>query len=180
MALMQQKAEGEKFKKPNLAQFTPPEAKDAVDRLAAAGVKMMYAPSMRDELQAAVESEEPVAKVMAENTAGLMLLLDQKSGGKTPVAAIFPAALELLAEAGEALVAAGKTVTQADYNESAQMIFVILSKKMGATDEQIMEVASKQIGGQPGAAPEAPPGAPQAMPPGPMPAPGAMPPQGAM
>ena len=172
MALMQQKPSGEKFKKPDLSKFTPPEAKDAVDRVVAAGVKMMFSPSMRDELQAAVESEDPVAKVIAENTSGLMLLIDQKSGGKTPIAAIFPAALELLAEAGEAMSAAGKTVTQADYNEAAQLIFVMLSKKMGASDDQIMEVASKQIGGQP---PEA------AQPPGPPPGPqGAPMPEGAM
>lgn len=148
MALMNQPA-AQGFKKPDLAQFTPPDAKDAVERVVAAGVKMMFAPSMRDELQQAVASQDPTSKALAENVAGLLLLVDQKAGGKVPVAAIFPAGLELLAEAAEAMSAAGRQVSQADYNEAAQMLFVILSRKMGASDDDIMQAAGKFGGEQP-------------------------------
>ena len=138
------------FKKPNVDQFVQPKDRDAVDRVVAAGVKLMYAPNMRAELRQAVDSDTPVPQKLAENAAGLLLILDQKAKGKIPVAALFPAALALLGEAAEVLIAAGQEVTQEVYNEAAQMLFVLLARKMGASDEQVMQ-ASKQALAQRGA-----------------------------
>lgn len=156
------------FKKPDISAMIPPESKDAVDRVVAAGTKMMYAPEMRQHLQEAVQSQDPVPKKLAENTVGLMLLLDQKSQGKIPLDAMFPAAMELLGEAAEVLTTVGQDVTQEDYNEAAMMMFAIMGKKLGATDEQMMGAAEQAIpggGGDGEAAP--PPDNENAEPPGP-------------
>jgi hypothetical protein len=149
------------FKKPDIERFIPPEQKDAVDRVVAAGLKMMFSPELRQELMQAVQSEEPAPKVLAENITGLMLTLDQKSGGGgIPNGAIFPAAVKLLGEGAEVMVEAGKPVSQADYNDAALMMFALLGQKMGGTGEQILGVAAESMPGQAAPAdPNAPPDA---------------------
>lgn len=140
------------FKRPDIGQFVPEEAKDAVARVVAAGQKLMFSPAMRDELDAEVQRDTPPAQKMAEAVTGLVLVLDKQSKGGIPVPAIFPAAMELLGEAADVLIAAGQPVDQAAYNEAAQRLFVLLGRKMGATDEQLMGAAEQAIGG--GAPPE--------------------------
>lgn len=145
-----------KFKRPDIGQFIPADAKDAVDRVVAAGHRMMYAPEMRDDLQAAVDSQDPVPQKLADNVAGLMLTLDKQSRGGIPMAAIFPAAMELLGEAAEVLSAAGQAVTQEDFNEGARALFVVLGRKLGASDEQLMGAAQQVTGGAQVAGEDAP------------------------
>ena len=140
------------FKKPDISAFVPPDAKDAVDRIVAAGMKIMYSPDMKDEVQEAIAGKGPVSQRMASSVVGLIAILDKKSGGKTPVGALFPAALELLGEAAEIMSAAKVDVSQEDYNEAAQLCFVMIGKKLGGTDEQITQSLS-QMGGQQAAQP---------------------------
>lgn len=133
------------FQKPNIDAFIPPETKDAVDRVVAAGMRMMYAPAMREDLQAEIARDAPVPQKLAESTAGLVLTLDQQAKGGIPVQAIFPAAVGLLGEASEVLAAAGQPVTQEDYNAAALQVFAILGRKMGASDDEIMQTASQMV-----------------------------------
>lgn len=154
------------FTKPDITSAIPPEQVDAVNRIAAAGMKMMYSPGMRDELKAAVNSPEPTPKVLAENVTGLMLTIDQKAGnGGIPPEAIMPAAVELLGDAADMMVKAGRPVSQEDFKTAMQMLFVMMSKKMGMDDAAIMDTANKslppdqQVGG--GAPPDGPAAAPQ-------------------
>ena len=139
--------QGDSFTKPDIAQFVPPGMTDQVDRIVAAGMKMMYSPDMRDEMMGAIDSEDPTAKKLAENVVGLMLALDQKAQGGMPVEAIFPAAIGLLGEAAGVLVAAKQPVSQEDFNEAARMVFVMMGKQMGASDDDIMGAAQQHIGG---------------------------------
>lgn len=158
-ALMQRARErAPAFKKPDIAAFTPPDQKDAVQRVVAAGMRLMFSPEMREELQAEVQRDAPPAQKMAESVTGLMLTLDGQSKGGIPLGAMFPAAMELLGEAAEVLSAAGQQVQQNDYNEAAQRMFVLMGKKLGATDEQLMQGAEQAIGGgEPEPGPQAPP-----------------------
>jgi hypothetical protein len=178
---------GEAFQPKDPREFVPEEHHDAVDRVVAAGMKMMYSQQMADEREAALASQDAPGKTMAENVTGLLLTLDQKAKGGLPEVTIFPAGVLLINEAGQMLTNAGKVVTQDDYNESLQLLYVQLGKKLGLSDDQLMSEAqgalAKQAGGMPpeeqtaGAPPAvAPqPAAPVAAPPG-----GAMPPQGAV
>lgn len=148
--------QGGELKKPDYRQFTPPEMLDDVERIVAAGVKLMYSPEMRQELQEAVASQTPVDQKLADNTVGLLLTLDQKAPQGLPVAALFPAGMGLLGEAAEVLQAAGQRVTQEDWNDAALRMFVVMGKKLGGSDEEIMQAAQQWQGGaQPGQQPEA-------------------------
>lgn len=158
---------GGTFKRPDISQFVPPEQADAVQRIAAAGMKLMYSPQMRQELMQEVHRQVPVPQKLAEGVVGLMLTLDKQSQGGIPAQALFPAAMELLGEAAEVLSAAGQQVTQQDYNDAARLMFVLIARKLGAKDNQIMGAAQKIAGGQPdvgaggtGAPPEPDEGAP--------------------
>lgn len=155
MALMKKAAEkaqqaksGKGFTRPKIN--VPPEMQDAVDRIVAAGMKLIYSPSMKDERDAALQSDDPIAKVLATNVVGLTLVLDQQSQGGIPEQALLPAALELLLDVADMMVKAGKTVTQDDINDAALMMHVMIAKKLGVSDEEVMNGArqgAQQAGG---------------------------------
>lgn len=141
-----QKQDGQ-LKAPDYREFTPPEILDEVERIVAAGMKLMYAPEMSDERMAAVQSKDPVDQTLADNVVGLLLTLDQQAQGGLPVATLFPAAMGLLGEAAQVLQAAGKAVTQDDFNDAAVRMFAVIGKKLGGSDEQIMQAAEQAMGG---------------------------------
>lgn len=145
-SLMQRAKAPRSFKKPDIGQFVSPDMKDAVARVVAAGHRMIYSPDMRQELRAEVQRDAPVPQKMAEAIVGLLLTLDKQSQGGLPMGAIFPAAIELLGEAAEILTAAGQTVTQDDFNQAAQLSFVLIGKKLGASDQQLMQAAQGAVG----------------------------------
>jgi len=135
------------FKKPDPSTFVPKGSEDDVARVFAAGLKIMYSPAMREELKAEIARDVPVPQKLAEAVTGLLLTLDKQSQGGIPVGALFPAGLELLSESAQVLTAAGQPVGQADYNEAAQMMFIQMGRKMGASDEQMMGTLEQQVGG---------------------------------
>lgn len=148
MALMKQARERNRFKRPSVAQFVPKGMEDVVARVSAAGQKMMYAPEMREMLVEEVSADRPVPLKLAHAVSGLMLMLDQqaKQGG-IPQEAWFPAGLDLLGEAAEVLEkATGEPVTQEEFNEAARTMFVIMAKKLGASDDDIMKAAEQHAG----------------------------------
>lgn len=147
MSIMQKARQSGAFQRPDISQFIPPGQEDTVARVAAAGQKVMYSPGMRDELNAEVARDAPVPQKMAESVTGLMLTLDAQTPGGIPQEALFPAALDLLAEAAEVLSqAGGAPVTREEYNEAAMLLFVMMSKKLGISDEDIMGAAETAAG----------------------------------
>lgn len=151
------KTAGQHFKPPSIDEFIPQNMRDTVERIVAAGVRFMYAPQTRDQVKEEIQRDAPVPQKLAEAVLGLMLTLDQQTKGGIPSDALFPAGMKLLGEATEVLGAAGQTVTQEDYNEAARTLFVLMSKKLGMKDEDIMGAAEQAAGGagQPGAQPGA-------------------------
>ena len=141
---------GADFQTPDLSKVVPPEMRDAVDRIVAAGQKIMYSPDMREELMNEVNRDVSMPQKLAEGVVGLVLTLDKQAKGGLPVAAIFPAELELLVEAAGVAKAAGQNVSQQDFNDAAMMMAVLTAQKMGAKDEDIMSEAQKWAGGPPG------------------------------
>lgn len=145
-------AEGEgsgSFTKPDISKAIPPNMVDVVQRIVAAGMKLMYGPNMRDKLREAVQSKDPTAQVLAENVTGLMLILDRTAsktkGNGIPPEAVLPAAIELLGDAADAMVQAGREVTQDDFKTAMQTTFVLISHKMGMNEAQIMDAANKAL-----------------------------------
>lgn len=141
---------GAQFTPKDPKQFVPEEQHDAIDRVVAAGVKLMYAPEMADERMAAVQDQGPMPKRIADNITGLMLTLDQRAKGGIPQEVVFPAAVILTNEAANLLVHAGQTVTQNDYNEALQLEYVQIGKKLGASDDQLMQGAQDALAKQDG------------------------------
>jgi hypothetical protein len=144
-AVNQQPAGGPKFKRPTIP--VSPKMRDTVDRIVAAGMKIMYSPEMADEREQAVSGGGPVAQALAESITGLTLILDQKSQGGIPIEAIFPSAMELLSDAAEMFIKAGKPVDQETYNDAARIMFVMIGKKLGASDDDLMQGAQQAAGG---------------------------------
>lgn len=142
------------FKRPDISKFVPQGMEDVVARVSAAGQRIMYSDQMRDELRAEVQRDAPVAQKMAESVVGLLLTIDKQTQGGIPEGALFPAGLDLLGEAAEVLTKAGQQVTQEDYNEAARMMFVLMAKKLGIKDDQIMGAAAQAAGAQGGGAPD--------------------------
>lgn len=133
------------YKAPDWKALTPPEVHDAVERVVAAGAKLMYSPDFRDDLKQAVAADMPVDQKLADNVVGLLLMLDQKSQGGIPIAALFPAGVALMDEAAQVLGAAGQSVTQEDFDGATMRLFALMAKKMGASDEEAMKAASDAI-----------------------------------
>ena len=137
------------FKRPDVSQFIPQGQEDAVARLVAAGHKVMYAPDMKDEVMAAVQSPDPVGKKLGENAAGVMLTLMEQAQGEIPPGAIFPAAAELMSECADLLIAAGETVTQEDWKDGFFTLIAVMGKHMGGDEQQIMGEIQKGAGRAP-------------------------------
>ncbi|WP_395701226.1 hypothetical protein [Aquabacterium sp.] len=159
VAITQKARERDPAKRLGARPFIPQGMEDIVARISAAGQRIMYSPQMRDELKAAVASKAPIAQKLAESVTGLMLTLDQKMPGGIPEEALFPAALDLLGEASDALTEAGQKVTRTEYGEAALLMFVLMARKLGYSDEQIMGVAAKAVGATPEEARQAIPAA---------------------
>lgn len=137
------------FTRPDISKSIPAEQQDAVGRIVASGMRVMYAPEMKSRVLEVVKSQEPIPKKLAESVVGLMLMLDQRAKGGLPIEALPYAAVELLGEAAELLSAANQPVSDEDFKTAATMTVWLTARKMGATDEQVM--AGLQQGGAPAA-----------------------------
>lgn len=140
------------FKRPDLSQMIPAEIKDVVARVHAAGLRVITSPGMREEVMAAVQSQDPIPQTLAQNVTGLLLTLDQKAaeagGGQgIPPAALFPAGMELLGEAADVMVAAGKPVSQDDFNTAAMMMYGMVGEKLGLSQDELMQGAAQAAPG---------------------------------
>lgn len=122
---------------------------DVIDRLHAAGVKVMYSPGQDAQRQKAIQDAKAsgkIANVIALNVTGLMLILDKQTKGGVPAKALFPAAMQLAGDAEEMLGNAGIEATPDDMKDVSRQLYVMLAKKFfGATDEQINQGASNAL-----------------------------------
>lgn len=143
--LQSAKSKAPAFKRPDIKPFIPEGQQDAVDRIVAAGMRMMYSPEMKDEVLQAVNSDMPMGKKLGENAGGLLLTLDKQSQGGLPVEAMFPAGAELMSEAADMLIAAGQTVTNEDWKDGFFTLIGIIGKQFGGTDETIMAEIGKHV-----------------------------------
>ena len=142
------------YKAPDWKSLTPPPVVDTVERIVAAGAKLMYAPDTRDELKDAVKADVPVDQKLADNVLGLLLMLDQKAKSGLPVEALFPAGVALMDEAAQVLQAAGQPVTQDDFDGAMMRLYTLMAKKLGASDDDAMKAIGDAIPDD--GAPEAP------------------------
>jgi hypothetical protein len=132
-----EKAQG--FTPPALDTFTPPELRDDVERVVAAGMKILYGNDMREEVQQELARNVPMAQKLGEAVVGLLLTLDQQSRGGIPEAVLAPAAQALLGEAAEIAQAAGQPVTEEEFKDASIVAFQTLGRKLGYSEDQMMQ-----------------------------------------
>lgn len=134
------------FVAPELETFTPPEQLDAVQRVVAAGMKLIYQGDMAEEVQAELARDVPVAQMLAEAAVGWLLILDRQAPQGIPEP-IMPMALQaLVGEAAEIASKAGKQISQDDFDDATMLGHQLMARKLGYTDEQIMQGVQGQAG----------------------------------
>lgn len=130
------------FEPPAVETFTPPELRDGVDRVVAAGMRVLYGGDMQEEVKAELARDVPMAQKLAEAVVGLLLTLDQKAPQGIPEKVLAPASQALLGEAVRLASAAGQTVTKDDFSEASMLVFQGIGRKLGYSDEQMMQAVS--------------------------------------
>lgn len=124
--------------KTKVVEAIPPNLRDAFERVVLAGMKVMYSPETEEMVAQTLEGPGEMWKKIGEGVAGLMMILDKQSGKGIPQDIMIPAAIELVNEAGSHLSAIGQKVTPEDIKTATQYVVVLLAKKLGANDQQIM------------------------------------------
>lgn len=140
----------------------PPEMQDDFERTVIAGLKVFYAPEMREEIQQGLQGDGPIEKKLAEGITGLMALLDKQAKPGLPIMVIIPAAVELMYEAIDFLqkVQAIPKLTPEQFSLSVQLVMAMIGKRYGMSPQQIAEMLTGKAGAAPNVSGAPPPTAP--------------------
>ena len=147
---------GEGFTAPPVESYTPPEALDAVQRVVAAGMKLVYRKDMAEDVKAEVARDVPTGQMLAQAAVGWLLMLDKQAPQGIPENIMAYSLQALVGEAAEIAVGAGRPVSQGEFEDGVMLGHQLMARKLGYNDEQIMQGA--QQGGQPSPQPAAQPG----------------------
>lgn len=136
------------FERPSISQLLPRGREDAFAGILAIGINSLQSEGLRELLLQEDLRQFPAAQGMAVIVAGMMLKFDEmvaEANGRIPVDFIMPMGLEFLSEAAEVLMQGGRRVTIEDWRDAAQFLFVLLARKMGAEDDEIMATTRKLV-----------------------------------
>lgn len=130
---------------------------DALQRVILAGMRMLYDPKTFPMFKQGITAKQPLANILALQTAGLIKLLEKKANNQIPKQVIAPAAVMLLAEIAKFMNEAGLVKpTEQDVKDGIQKMLKI-----------IMAIYSPVAPTQPAQAAPAQPAAPVSPPPAP-------------
>lgn len=122
----------------------PPPLRDAFERIVLAGMKMLYAKDMQDEVEAELGKSGPIEQRIAVGVMGLMGLILQQAKNPPPEV-IIPAGIELVYEAADYATEAGIAEVSEEQKKDAAILFAVLMlKQAGASDDQIKSLAAQQ------------------------------------
>jgi len=137
----------------------PVNLQQALVKIVIAGKKVMYSPQMHPMLLQGLRSGAAPADILATQIAGLLKLLDDKSGMNIPKQIMFPAGVLLIADLADfckktKLLTIGKD----DIKIAIQKMFVILVKEYHLYDKRVAAAHAFQAQNQqpPGQAPQQP------------------------
>jgi hypothetical protein len=139
----------------------PPEQAATLDKMIAAGKKLLYSEQLAPEITKMLEGEGPVGPKIGEGVVLLLGLLMERANGTLPPQLLIPAGVALVAEAGDMLEEAGVEVEDNDVAEGMAAFIEGLLARAGIDEAKIAEIVAQQGGGQPPAEPQ-PPAAPAA------------------
>lgn len=106
---------------------------DAFERVVLAGMRLMYDKRTFEIFKRGLlRTDRPVPQRLAAESAGLMKMLYDKSGGKMPKNIIAPAASMLLMEMGKFMTEAGiAQVSSDDVRQGTQLLMDMLKQMFG-------------------------------------------------
>ena len=145
------------FTPPPVESFVPEEHLDAVQRVVAAGMKLVYQGDMAEDVKAELARDVPVAQMLAEASVGWLLILDKQAPQGIPEHILAYALQALVGEAAEIATQSGRAVSADEFEDAVMLAHQLMARKLGYNDEQIMQGAQQgmqQAGAQ--AAPAGP------------------------
>jgi len=144
----------------------PPALQDGLSRVVHAGMSILYAPTLKAQLQQRIAQTKNPAQEAGQGAARMITELYAQSKKTMPGALIMPAAMIFALEYVDLLAKAGKAqVTPSLIDQLTQTVSDSVLQAMGITKDKLQQIiAARQGGAAPGAV--APPAAASAPPPG--------------
>jgi len=128
----------------------PPQLRNAYDRVVAAGKKVLYSEQMAPEIQQMLQGPGNMGEKLGRGIAALMALLVSQANSTMPPQVIIPAAIELVADAGDMLKQAGAKVTPQDTAEGMAVLVQTILEHAGVDPSQLPQLLAQQSQGAAG------------------------------
>lgn len=132
------------------AMHVNPQQQEQLQRIVAAGMKVMFSQQTHQLMLDSMQGEGPVEQKLAQGVVGLMGMLWSESKGSIPPSLIIPAATVLMAEAADFMNQAGQPVTPEQFGAATEMMIDLLLKQ-GGVDSNKLAAAADGGGGAPAA-----------------------------
>lgn len=139
-----------------------PQQKQQLQRIVAAGMKVMFDQQSHQMMLDSMQAPGPVPDKLGQGIAGLLGLLMQESKNSLPPQLLVPAGLVLIAHAAEFMNETGMPVSDEDFGNAVDVMVTTVLDAFGLDAERVAAVAGDAQAaaggdGQPGAAPPAAP-----------------------
>lgn len=115
----------------------PQNMRPAFEKIVLAGLKVLYSPEMKDEIQKELDRDVPVWQKLGEGVAKLLVMLDQQSKKTMPQQLIIPAAVEIVADAADFIAQSGEEVSPDDLQKATAYVAICIAKIYRVPDDQI-------------------------------------------
>lgn len=143
-----------------LKENVPPKFRSAYDRVVLAGMKLLFDKKTNQKIVAAMNGKQAPDDLIAENIAGLVMLLFKQSKNSIPQQVLIPAAIDLALQFAEFMQRVGTIQVDEQVMASAlQKIVFKLFEAFGVKQDQLMsgiskmqeiDMRQKRMGGQNG------------------------------
>ena len=138
--------------------------KPQLERIVAAGMKVMFDPKTHDMMLEQIDAEGPIDQKLGQSIAGLLGLLMKESNNSLPPDMLIPAGIVLLVHAADFLEKSGEPVSDEEVAAGISVLVRSLLKQFGMDPDKVAEVGGRALNPTEEAAP--PPDAPAAPPAG--------------
>jgi hypothetical protein len=127
----------------------PPQLQGQYQSVVAAGRKIMYSPQMGGQIQQLLQGPGTMGDKLGQGVLALIAILLDKTNRGIPPQLIIPAAIELVAEAGDFLSHAGVKVTDQDKAQGVSAVIQQILQKSGVSMDQLPALLKQQQQGAP-------------------------------
>lgn len=126
------------------AMHVNPQQKQQLERIVAAGMKVLFDKSTHQMMIDAMQGDGPIEQKLGQGIVRLIGVLWSESKGSIPPELLIPAGMVLLAEAADFMNQAGQTVTPEQFGKANEIMLDTLLQQAGVSSDKLAEK-----GGQP-------------------------------